>query len=899
MSGSMLTAGVNQSRYTIVAPLGKGASSEVFLGTQRNIGRQVAIKVLRPDVCGDDGDAERYMREASIVASLRHPNIVTVYDVGVTRDGRPFMVMEYVPGSTLARVLTHAGALPVARAIPLFEQICSALTCAHRRGVIHRDVKPGNVLLEDQSSGYNLAKLSDFGVARLSDNPQTQIDRVIGTPAFMAPELFEGERASPSSDIYALGVLMYRSVTGYLPFDGENAVALAWMHRSVEAPLFNDVADDLEVPRPLEEVVRRCLEKAPHHRYPSTEDVLQELVAVRLQSFPHVPNMTTGVITASREMAPRRTTSPPPPGSPSQLLRYLVLGMAIGTMVFMFAIIGLVVIASQMGWLSEQERPPMLVEAPPPPRMVAPAPAEPIAVDSEVDAEAEVEVETPITDAEPIPLPPPALPAPPAPPTRRARPARPARPAPPTRRAPAVASRPSVPPRAPDAVTARVAVVDAPTEPAPPPVAPPPTDAPSEPEAGSAAEPSNERVAVVADRSPSESPVVDLTGSWTGTFGGRPLRLRLTDKGGVLSGTLRIQMGPTEINQPLQGRHTSEGGGERHHDREHALPPARIRKRRHPSGFPVLAWQGPRRVVRDPECAMIWLLTTMAWAGDGPWTLGPRQTNLYLGMDYFRYESFRDGDGDLTTFGGLAATGFTGIVTRGIARNVEVEVRVPFERVRAVDPEGEFCTDGPRRDWCEASAGLGDLFVLTKFRFLDESNLKPVSASIGLAVRTGEFYSERRGRLTTLGDGQTDVGGIASVGRVGNTGQGWYQVSATAYYWHRFPHDAGPPRIPADELGGEVTALISPTGRFALGPVAVGFTKLGGFDIEDAPFDTLNGFASLQGSQVKVGGKLGIFGQDGVTLSASVFATVFAINNPSDTLSVSVGLGWFIDAKRD
>jgi len=297
----------------------------------------------------------------------------------------------------------------------------------------------------------------------------------------------------------------------------------------------------------------------------------------------------------------------------------------------------------------------------------------------------------------------------------------------------------------------------------------------------------------------------------------------------------------------------------------------------------------------------MWLWLSIALAGDGPWALAPGDTNLYLGLDVYRYQTFRNGsDGEPIDMGsGLTGTGLTAVVTRGLRRGVEVELRVPYERVRANQPESAFCTSGPRPDWCEVSGGLGDLMALGKFVLMDEAAFRPVSIGLSAAFRSGEAYSENRGRLTTLGDGQTDVGGILSVGRTGTLPRGWWQASASGAYFYRLPHNTASPKIPADEVAYDAQVLVAPIGWFSIGPAVAGFAKLGGVDVQQARLDTLDGWASLSGAQLKVGGKAAVYSEDGLTFSVGVLQAVWARNNPIDTLALSAGIGWFVPKKAD
>lgn len=295
--------------------------------------------------------------------------------------------------------------------------------------------------------------------------------------------------------------------------------------------------------------------------------------------------------------------------------------------------------------------------------------------------------------------------------------------------------------------------------------------------------------------------------------------------------------------------------------------------------------------------ALLSTLVPRAYAGDGPWTLNPGEVNLYVGGDYFRYGEFRDGDQETVELGSpLTAAGLTGVATLGLLQGVEVELVVPYESVRANDPESAFCQEGPRPSWCEPTGGLGDVSGQIKGRLADELLASPLTWSLAAGFRTGEAYAGRRGRLTTLGDGQTDVGAGTAVGRSSRLpGRGWYRAGGTFWYWYRFPNAAVPgAKKPADELSFSVDTALSLGGPWALGPAVYGFHRTSGVDVSDADFTDLDVFSSLQATQIKVGGKVGIFGVRGRTVSLTVLRTVYARNNPSDTLAISLGIGWFV-----
>lgn len=298
---------------------------------------------------------------------------------------------------------------------------------------------------------------------------------------------------------------------------------------------------------------------------------------------------------------------------------------------------------------------------------------------------------------------------------------------------------------------------------------------------------------------------------------------------------------------------------------------------------------------------LLTLLTGIASAGGGPWTLNPREHNVYVGFDHFRYETYRGSTSTQRTVASpIAATAVGGSWTIGLANDLEFEVRAPIEFVRVTDPNAEGCITDRPEDFCETSLNVGDLYGAVKWRFVDELYRSPVSMALVMSMRSGEFYAPERGRLTSLGDGTTDIGLGLSIGKTASVGRGWYTASADVRYHYRFPNTGGffGEKVPTDELEFSAEGLWAFHPRFAVGPAVFGFTRMGGADFDDIDFFDEDGFASLAGTQLKAGAKLAIFGTDGgPTVSFTVARTFYARNNPTDTLSVSAGIGWFFPRK--
>jgi tRNA A-37 threonylcarbamoyl transferase component Bud32 len=260
-------------RYEVIRPLGWGGMAEVYLTSDRLLGRQVAVKVILERYAGDEQFASRFRREARAAASLNHPNVVAVHDVG-THDGNPFIVMEHVPGRTLAEVVHDGGPMPADRAAEIGEAAARALGAAHAAGIVHRDVKPGNVMV----TADGRIKVLDFGIARaLRWTPLTDTPAVQGTVEYMAPEYVRGEGADGRSDLYSLGAVLYELLTGRPPFTGDSPLQVAYRHLE-EAPVPPD-AVRADIPPALAAVVLRCLAKHPGDRYRRAEELAADLAA--------------------------------------------------------------------------------------------------------------------------------------------------------------------------------------------------------------------------------------------------------------------------------------------------------------------------------------------------------------------------------------------------------------------------------------------------------------------------------------------------------------------------------------------------------------------------------------------------------------------------------------------
>jgi serine/threonine-protein kinase len=268
-----MTGDLVAGRYELEELVGSGGMSSVYRAHDRLLERNVALKILHPQF-GEDGEyVERFRREAQLVAQLSsHPHIVTVIDRGED-DGRQFIVFEHVDGENLKELLERTGPLPARRAAELGAEIADALGFAHEHGLVHRDVKPQNVLLTPDDD----AKVTDFGIARSLDVDRgvTQTGTVLGTSTYLSPEQASGQPVTPATDVYSLGVVLYELLTGEVPFPGENFVAVAMKHVNEPPPSLLERRPDL--PLRLVRAVERALEKDPARRFPSMAEFAGEL----------------------------------------------------------------------------------------------------------------------------------------------------------------------------------------------------------------------------------------------------------------------------------------------------------------------------------------------------------------------------------------------------------------------------------------------------------------------------------------------------------------------------------------------------------------------------------------------------------------------------------------------
>ncbi len=267
-------------RYEIQESIGEGAMARVYRAHDPDIDRTVAIKLLKTQLREDREYRVRFLREAKGAGILSHPNIVTVFDVG-DQNGHPYIAMEYVEGPTLSMLLREKRLLSVSEVVQIGIQLARALDYAHRRGIVHRDVKPGNVMLVKNTTTI---KVADFGICRIEDSEATQatqVGNVLGTPHYMSPEQVLGEKTDARSDLFSAGVVLYQLLSNTLPFDGETLITVAYKITKTEPTPLDKLRPDL--PLSLRRVIDRALRKQPDKRFQSGAEMAEALEAVALE----------------------------------------------------------------------------------------------------------------------------------------------------------------------------------------------------------------------------------------------------------------------------------------------------------------------------------------------------------------------------------------------------------------------------------------------------------------------------------------------------------------------------------------------------------------------------------------------------------------------------------------
>ncbi|HJV23518.1 MAG TPA: serine/threonine-protein kinase [Holophagaceae bacterium] len=303
-------------RFQILRPLGRGAMGEVFLARDPALGREVALKTIRPELVGVSmgGDVvARFEREAQAAARLKHPGVVTVYEFG--REGDLlYLVQEFVEGESLADLLTHR-ALSRTDLVEVVAQVCEGLHHAHKQGIVHRDIKPANVMV-GRDEGRPVAKILDFGVAKISGAEFTQTGQVVGTLAYMAPEYLRTAQATAASDQFSVGVMLFEGLSGERPFQGDTTGAVVY-HIIHDAPKELDAADLEGLSPSLRGILARALAKDPIARFPSLLDLARSLRSALDPRWAPAEDATTALqrVDPQAATAPRKAGEPAPPGA--------------------------------------------------------------------------------------------------------------------------------------------------------------------------------------------------------------------------------------------------------------------------------------------------------------------------------------------------------------------------------------------------------------------------------------------------------------------------------------------------------------------------------------------------------------------------------------------------------
>jgi len=287
-SGDPLVGKTVAGRYKVIKLLGEGGMGQVYLAEHSAIEKRVALKVLRAEYAHKGEIVTRFQQEAISASRIKHPNVLDVFDFGQLENGCFYLAMEFLDGNDLADELQRSRVLPPARALPIAMQICRALSAAHAKGVVHRDMKPENVFLQRTADGEEIVKIVDFGIAQLKPSNEeaaaqsthrrlTRTGMIFGTPEYMAPEQASGKHADLRCDVYAVGIILFELFTGAVPFTGDTFLGVLAKHLSDAPPSMRAVYPDLQLSNELEAVVQRTLAKDPSHRYQTMNELAAAL----------------------------------------------------------------------------------------------------------------------------------------------------------------------------------------------------------------------------------------------------------------------------------------------------------------------------------------------------------------------------------------------------------------------------------------------------------------------------------------------------------------------------------------------------------------------------------------------------------------------------------------------
>lgn len=291
-----------EDRYYVLSLLGKGGMSLVYKAKDLKTGEVVAVKCLRTQVLGDEMVVKRFKREADVLNRLNHPRIVTFYGYGTNRRGQPYFVMDYLVGTSLGEILRTQGRLELGRFQDVFVQVAAAIGHAHKHDAVHRDIKPGNIMLVERGGTADYVKIVDFGIAKVTEGTQklTRVGEVWGSPIYMSPEQCMGStNIDARTDIYSLGVVMYEALTGEVPFLGRNYADTMMKQISEPPPPFKKANPNIEIPVELEQIVFRAIQKKPEERYQTMMEVKRDLERALNNSVEILPKQQSNLLSAS------------------------------------------------------------------------------------------------------------------------------------------------------------------------------------------------------------------------------------------------------------------------------------------------------------------------------------------------------------------------------------------------------------------------------------------------------------------------------------------------------------------------------------------------------------------------------------------------------------------------
>lgn len=333
-----------EGQFKILQKIGTGGMGAVYKATQPEKNRMVAVKILHPKLTNRRDLASRFRREARAMSHLSHPNTVRVFLYGELEDGSLYIVMEYLEGKNLNQTVRAEGPMPMERALPILIQACGALQEAHTAGIIHRDLKPENIFLQQQGAVHDVAKVLDFGLAKVTEREMrpgsiilTQEGMVFGTPEFMSPEQAQGKTLTPSSDIYSLATILYEVLTGKLPFDAKTPMDYLQLHVNGTPTILSQRVSGKTFPPQLDQVIATALAKKPEDRFPTAADFGAALQAVlegktfqveTVRSLKERETAKSDGSATGNDQSDARVTTIMVPRKPMSVSRILLVGLA-------------------------------------------------------------------------------------------------------------------------------------------------------------------------------------------------------------------------------------------------------------------------------------------------------------------------------------------------------------------------------------------------------------------------------------------------------------------------------------------------------------------------------------------------------------------------------------------